>query len=330
MFMGWFEKILGPKLNKVFLWLGENVKRQVISFVFLVLVTLVVSPKIVKTATDTSFSNLFISFVNFTCWAIGTKNYIFILTIALILLTWVFAKIYFRVFKKTIEVNPEKEPGLWSYYKDSGWSLIEDKDCWEKVLKITNCTYPAILKFGDDWIDYCFSFQVKVPSFVPVDRQNFSFVVRARDKANNIFLQCKPDGKIRPHLLAGGIFIIDDKNEIDFLAEYPLDKWFDVKMVVEGDKITIFMMGVSATYKIPSEHYAVSSGMISPTMPLSKIKEFNLGKNNKKMEPSGGVMTSAFMLNLDYEKGTIGFRESGKETALFRKIKIELKHPFGE
>lgn len=254
-----------------------------------------------------------------------TTEFILGLSLVVALLFGFFLYLNSRMSKKVVEINPETEPNLWSFYKDSGWSIVQDDDSWNKVLKIKNSAYPAILKFGSEWINYVFSFQVKVPSSVEESHQNFSFVVRAKDKANSIFLQCRPGGKIRPHFIADGLFIVDSENEIDFPAEYPLDKWVSVTVTVEGDLITVSMMGVSTEYKIPSKRVTISGGLAKTVMTLKYVleKELNPSVDWTRTNLSSGV----FVLNLDYEKGTVGFRESDKEEALFRKIKVELRQP---
>lgn len=325
----WLEQIFGSNLRKFLLWLRDETKRQTAFFVLFLIITLVIGPKTIQVATNTCFLCVLSTFAEFVYKISVTQEYILTLTVVLILVIWAVMLMRSRIVEKAIEVNPEKEPGMWSYYKGSSWSLVEDNDCPGKVLKITNSFYPAILKFGNDWIDYDLSFRVKVPSTMREGNRNFSFVVRAKDKANNVFLQCFPSGKIRPHLIADGTIIIDDENKVAFPTEYPLDKWFDVSVKVSDDEITASIMGVSATYKIPSERFVVSLGTTPTVISLSKVREMNLlAEKEIKTEPAGGEQTHVVLLNLDYEKGTIGFRESGEEVALFRKIEIDPRQPF--
>ncbi|PIU73716.1 hypothetical protein COS78_00940 [Candidatus Shapirobacteria bacterium CG06_land_8_20_14_3_00_40_12] len=208
---------------------------------------------------------------------------------------------------------------------------MEDNTSWNKVLKLTKCEYPAILKYGNDWLNYNFSFETKIPAITdkdfPKEHQNFTFVVRARDKGNGVFFQCKPDGTIRPHLLTNGLFIVDDTNTIKFLAEFPIEKWIPVRIEVNGDNVVINIFSVSATYKIPSARLLLPSNEVRSVMTLDKV--LKLTDENKHPDTSKNPTSSEPKLafDLDYEKGTVGFRESGKETAMFRKIKIELLQP---
>lgn len=321
----WFEKLLGDYLNKVILWLRDDKKRLTIGILLFVFIILSIIPKVYNLFSKFEYVKTFLIITNFIYTNSDSKNFILSISAIVLLTTLCLIFLILRLSNKTININPEKQPDLWSFYKGSGWSIVEDEKSWNKVLKITNSGYPVILKFGNEWINYKFSFETKVPLEVKPQHRNFTFVVRAKDKTNNVFIQCLPSGKIRPHLFANGVIVVDDVNEIDFLAEYPLDKWFPVSVLVQGDKVSISMMSVSATYKIPSELFAVSSGMVSPVMLLSKVMELNLKK--KSDTPEGGVQVPVYVLDLDYEKGTVGFREYGEEMAMFRKIKVELIQP---
>lgn len=328
MAVDWFGKILEPKINSVVLWLRDETRRLVISLTLFAILVLVIYPKTTQFILGFSFTAAFENIWHPLYSAVGTRGYIIILSGLFLLLLISLLSTRSRLFRRTILIGPEKEPTLWSFYRGSEWSIVEDKDSWNKVLKITNCHYPAILKFGDGWIDYTFSFQTKVPSDVPKQFQNFSFVVRAKDKTNNIFFQCKPNGIIRPHLVATGVFLIDENNIIDFPAEYPLDKWIDVCTKVYGDTVSISMMGSTAIYRVPSTRYVIARSMIKPVMSLEEANKLNLEKEQAKdAEKQATLQAPSYLLDLDYEKGTIGFREHGLETALFRKIRVTLRNP---
>lgn len=325
----WFDELLGSYIKKLTLWIKDESGRFVFFVLALLILSFIIIPKFLAFLSVIDYPQVAVSSYEFIYKNSNSRGYGLILLGAILILILFMLFLHKKVMKGTIYVNPEKEPELWSFYKGSGWYIVDDIESWNKVLKITNSFYPAVLKFGHEWINYNLYFQVKVPSNVPVGSRNFSVVVRARDKSNNVFLQCNPDGKITPHVIADGIFIVDDKNPIDFLAQYPLDKWFDVSVSVQGDKAVIRNMGLSATYKIPSERFVISAGMTNSVMTLSYVIEKNIKRENSIESTSQGSSgIPVFVLNLDYENGTIGFRESGQEAALFRKIRIELKHPF--
>lgn len=324
----WFEELLGSYIKKLTLWIKDERERFIFSIIILLIFSFIILPKLLAFLSGIDYPKLVISSYEFTYKNSNTREYGLILLGTILILILCILYLYKKVMKRIIYINPEKEPELWSFYKGSGWYIVDDVESWNKVLKISNSFYPAVLKFGHEWINYNLYFQVKVPSSVPAGSRNFSVVVRAKDKSNNVFLQCKPDGVITPHVIADGIFIVDDKNPIDFLAQYPLDKWFDVSVSVQGDKVIIKNMGLSATYKIPSERFVISAGMTNSVMPLSYVIEKNIrreGSVESASQGSSGV--PVFVLNLDYENGTVGFRESGREAALFRKIRIELIQP---
>lgn len=325
----WFEKLLGQYINKSILWVKDGKVRFAIAVVCLFFFSVVVLPKLVTILNGINYShniaNAYIALYKFA----NTREFGLLLLGILLISCITIYSLYRTITIKSINIRPDKEPDLWSFYEGSGWSIVEDNDSWNKVLKVTNSSYPSILKFGTNWINYDLYFQVKVPSTVLPQHRNFSVVVRAIDKSNNVFLQCKPDGHISPHVITDGIFLVDDINQIEFLAEYPLDKWIDVRVSVKGDYVTISMMGTNASYKIPSGRYVISATTARAVMNLSEVRNVNIRQPGSiESSSSGSSGQPVFVINMEYEKGTIGFREFGTEAALFRKIKVELKKPY--
>lgn len=323
----WLQNTLGEYLSKLVLWAKDGKTRFVLFVLMALFVFIVIIPKVSQLLANYDYIALATSVWSFIYSNSNTKPFVIALLLVDFLLVLFVLQYLTRSTKRTFEINIGKHPNIWSYYKGSGWSISEDTTSWNKVLKLTNCGYPAILKFGTEWLNYCYSFEAKIPSTVRKGRQNFSFVVRARDKGNNVFFQCKPDGTITPHLVTNGLFIIDKANEIKFLADFSTDKWVPVKVNVKGDQVTITMLGVSATYTIPSTRLVIPSDKVRSDMYLDEALELtkNSGAENS-VATSQQAPKVAF--DLDYEKGTVGFRESGEEVALFRKIKVELLQPF--
>lgn len=95
-----------------------------------------------------------------------------------------------------------------------------------------------------------------------------------------------------------------------------------MQISVNGSEVTISMLGVTTTYKIPSMRLLLPGSALKAVMTLEETE--NLAKENSDKNNSSA---SHLAFDLDYEKGTIGFREYGDETALFRKIRIELLQP---
>ena len=325
----WLQKTLGEHLDRLVLWAKDDKRRFILFLIIAVFVIVVLLPRLFQLASSFDYIGLVTSIWIFIYTKSNTKEFSTIMFFAVLLLLFVVKQFLSHSLKRIFEIDIEKQPELWSYYKGSGWSIIEDATSWNKVLKLNNCTYPAILKFGNDWLNYNFSFEAKVPTDTEIKNPIFTFAVRAKDKGNCVFFQCRPDGTIRPHLITNGLFIVDEANELKFLAEFPTGKWIPVKVGVKGDNVSIFMLGVSANYKIPSTRLIIPGDKIRGTISLGEA--LRLTKENEPVEPEksigGNTTTTKLAFDLDYEKGTIGFRESGRETAMFRKIRVELIQP---
>mgnify|MGYP001583683032 CR=1 FL=1 len=319
MYLNWLQNILGQYLNKVILWAKDDKKRLVFFLFFAVFIYVVVVPKLIQVLTNYNYWDFVLTASTFIYNNSITKQFVSTLFIIVVILIIIVLRFFLKNYKRVFEINIEKQPELWSYYVGSGWSIVEDEESWNKVLKLTNSPYPAILKFGNEWLNYHLSFQAKIPPTVKKENQNFTFVIRAKDKGNAVFFQCKPDGTITPHFITNGLVIVDETNKIKFLAEFPINKWIPIKVSVKGDEVNISMLGVSAIYKIPSTRLAIPSSEIKGVMTLECANTLTKQNDNSA--------TSKLAFDLDYEKGTIGFREYGEEVALFRKIRIELLQP---
>lgn len=318
----WVDKILGDKINRSVLWIKES-KVRLIFVLFLILIFFVwIIPQVfIITATI----NIVELFQNSYAYIYGIQNSnLYILCLSIIVLA-ILHVLWNKIYKTNIvHIHPHKHPYFWSFFRNEiGWSLVTDNQSFYKVLKVSRMWYPTILKFGNDWINYELSFKVKVPKQDDTHRQHehFSFVIRAKDKVNNIFFQCLPSGKIRPHLLINGLFIIDDTNIIESLAEYPIGEWIEVRARIIGNEVQIIMQGVKSTYTIPSESFDVNiNDITSNAINLSRLRD--LARNISDEESRSHQST--ILIALDFEKGTIGFRQHGYETALFKQIKVKI------
>lgn len=325
----WLQKTIGEHWDRLVLWAKDDKRRFILFLIVAVFVFVVFLPKFYQLISNFDYLGVIVFVWSFIYSNSNTKEFSTVMFFAVLLLLLAFRQFLSRNSKRFFEINIEKQPELWSYYKGTGWSIVEDIKSWNKVLKLTNGMYPAILKFGNDWLNYNFSFEAKIPETVGSGNQNFTFTVRAKDKGNCVFFQCRPDGTIRPHFITNGLFVIDDINEIKFLAEFPIEKWIPVNVSVKGDDVNISMLGVSASYKIPSTRLIIPSDKIRGVISLGEA--LRLTKENEPVEleksTGGNSAVTKLAFDLDYEKGTVGFRESGRETAFFRKIKVELIQP---
>jgi hypothetical protein len=233
-----------------------------------------------------------------------------------------------KLFRNNFEEKFTSYLQNWSIPKDAEWVLTNDIEVSGRVLQVTNSSTPGILKEGRNWYDYEIDFYTKILE------DNFTILVRAKEKGNAVMLQFKTN-KLRPHLIVDGIFIVDDKNEQPLQIKIPIKKWIHVLVKVSGDYIDIFLDGSRVSYRIPSGLMRVPIDRVHSPMNLSEIerleneylimqvmKERAEKETGTKSDPS---FWKPYNFIFDFDIGTIGFREAGRENAMFRKIKVKKK-----
>lgn len=203
-------------LKQIGLWAKDDRRRFVIVIIAFAFISFVIIPRVSRFLINFDYigqiSSFWESFYSFS----NSRESLVLLYGAILIIVLRGVSRTGKNSKRAFDINVEKQSDMWSYYKGSGWSIIEDNESWNKVLKLTNCHYPAILKFGNEWVNYNFSFEAKVPASVLKQHQNFAFVIRARDKGNSVFFQCRPDGTITPHFITNGLLLVDKKTKLNF------------------------------------------------------------------------------------------------------------------
>jgi len=263
----------------------------------------------------------------------------------------IFAIIIYLFIKQysssSISDNFASNLNRWSTVKESGWFIQPCDDKPGKMLSVTNCYYPGILKDACSWYDYELSFIAKIGGGLKDEDQNFSFVVRAENNLNGVMFQitCR---KIRPHLLYNSTYILDAKNDEQLQTLIKPGEWVGVRVRIQGNIVKININGFDYVYKIPSLVIDnVSNIILKRNITLVELEEHGRGvektfqglvgayrmeespakglavkvaeDNFREITQGGTLIRVAF----DYQKGSVGFRESGPETAYFKNLKLK-------
>jgi hypothetical protein len=258
-----------------------------------------------------------------------------------IVLYWMYRQL---TYTKIINDNFKGGLNAWAIPLGASWTTQRCEDKLGKMLTVTNSTIPATLKGAYWWYDYEITFEAKIEGESPPHRQNFTIVIRSENNFNGIMLQITKT-HMRPHFIYQGTFIID--NEASQLLPTTLreNEWIKVKMTVKGNIVDIYINDYQLRYNIPTKIFSVENNIMSKgTITLEEIQTSDSDIKSKQrrigeilsMPPSAArdqaVQTIESIANtippysniiLEYQKGSVGFRESGEEKAHFREFKAK-------
>ena len=322
-------RIIGQQVDGFARWVRDS-KLRIVGFVLLISVIIAVARKI-DILIDWILAQLVISF-NYL-WLLLSRASVFdIITITLLICIVLYLG-NTEAKRKRYRVDLRSGISQWSIQPNSQWTITKDKDVTGRVLSVTQSGYPGILKHGLNWYDYILSFQTKIVANQRrgKDVSNFTFAIRAKDRLNGVFFQCTEDILIS-HLISDGIFIIDGAAEYQLPFRIPTGEWVNVLAKVRGDFVDIFIEKERITYRIPTALYGIPMSSVSPTMYLKDIQQSHDQRIKQEamraralkpdpQKPSSDIEQTHYF-SLEFDRGTIGFRESGNEQALFRNIQI--------
>jgi hypothetical protein len=138
---------------------------------------------------------------------------------------------------------------------EGGWRIAE-----KGTLLVTGSDAGGLTKVGATWENYTFTFEARIKD------KCLGVIVRGQDLNNYYMFQIHPD-KIRPHrrvaipliVKDGGVVFAKEEDQdsdqiqiVNFIAAWqifepptnispPLDGWFKVELVVEGESIRIYL-----------------------------------------------------------------------------------------
>lgn len=242
-----------------------------------------------------------------------------------------------------------EELSEWSIPSGSVWTTESAGDRPGKMLSVTDSYYPGTLKGAYGWYDYQVTFWAKIDGDVPSSLQNFSIAIRSENSLNGIMLQITKTHCI-PYLLYNGTYIRDEDNSQMLRTTLKTNTWIQVKIIVKGNNADVWVDNYHVQYKIETRVFnAVDTSLlsVSKTPTLKEIRQSNDDIQAKRAEiikkaETGEKLTSEedkknlwselsaeiakipsnTRIVLEYQKGSFGFRESGKERAYFRNLSV--------
>ncbi|OGG14029.1 hypothetical protein A2773_05775 [Candidatus Gottesmanbacteria bacterium RIFCSPHIGHO2_01_FULL_39_10] len=266
---------------------------------------------------------------------------------------WLFYLSLVHKKSKIVQDKFEKELNHWAIPLNAGWTIQRCTDRLGRMLSVTNSDFPGTLKASYSWYDYEVSFLAKMDDGVAPERQNFAFIVRSEDNYNGVMFQITKT-HVYPHLLYNSTYIKDTENDQRLPTVLSSGDWINVRVVVLGNIVEIYLDRFRASYKIPSLviNYGRSDLLARGSVNLKEIQDVNATVTEKysrissilRMAPSpakeeamktignifdeinkdsSGYSVSYSKVLLEYQKGSVGFRESGPEHAFFKDFKIK-------
>lgn len=340
-----FSKLASKFFQNVYLWANESYLRTfLVLFIFFVFGLPLVEylQELVRTIPYYQIGqDIFKFFYNNFSLSDYIVSILFILTAVFLL------KIYSEFQKMyVIFENFDDDLSRWSVPLNSVWTIQKCIDGLGKMLSVTNSFYPGILKETFSWYDYEIRFQVRLSKDTPVQLQLFSLVIRSENSLNGILLQITSN-HFNPHLLYNGTYILDKNSFQQLPTILPVEEWIMVRVIVKGNNVDILFAGYRIQYKIPTKVLNVESGVLYSGVDLTEleerhkkievsketiskyINEINAADESKKaglisdLDAYLKEVPSFSSITLEYQKGSIGFRQSNQEHAYFRYLRVK-------
>lgn len=334
----YIDLIIAPFLKKALTWIQEHTWRMFLSIVLLI-VLLAFGIMFSKWLTFSKLFKMASKLFSITL-LLSLKYYIYLLWANIII---VFGVIIYlakkerksRIIEVKIDRNSKPED-FFAIPPGSDWSLIPDDDVLGNVLSVSNSGLTGHLIKGAEWRNYRLTFKAKIVN------GNFTFAIRVVDKNNCIFFQCG-DSNIFPHLIIDGIAIRHFKDMVMPL-KIPTEKWVSVSALVQSNNVIINIDGIKREFNIPKGPWFIEKKNLKVVLEYNDVeKASKIALNAKNVvgdiqqdqtidevirELSANLVNikleDYYVFNFDFDRGTIGFRESLPEHALFKDIKVEL------
>lgn len=342
------QSLISKTFKKLYLWGSESTYKSLlllaVIFIFGVPLIGFLQNKVIYFPYKSSFDTLISFFQNNFNLAYYIIFASFLITFSL--LFYVLRKLNsFNIIKDNFEFDLSK----WGIPLSSSWTLHKCEDVLGKMLRITKSQFPATLKGANAWFDYLFSFYAKIDNDVPKINQKIGIIVRSENNVNGIMLQFEKD-YFRPHLLFNGTYFLDSEQDQQLPTILPINEWIKFEVFVKGTNIEIEFEGYKIHYRIPTKDYAVEDYLVSKdrttlkdleanskivsskqTELYKKIDEYlalkvddpNRSKKYEEFDKLRKAMPSTSKITFDYQKGSVGFRESGIEKIFVRNVIVK-------
>lgn len=236
--------------------------------------------------------NIFVAY-----FAFKFRDNITIFVLSIVVFT---ASLIFVIYQKTKDKDfysiPLDKPGEDAYWVGRGsFKFVRNESCYE----ITNSDVGFIYPKTSLWDDYYLECDFKIIN------TSLGVIFRAQNLSNCVMIQLF-DNKIKSHLRVNGQWIVYGEDKTN--GNLNVDSWYKLKAYCEKRKIRISIS--SGKKELLNRH------IIIPDNITVVVKQLSPNSNQVKEEFGQNV-------NVDFDFGSFGFRNYGKESALVKKAFVE-------
>ena len=329
------KRIYSKIFKNISIWASQTYKRSLIMVFFLLVLGVPLIVYLQSLVTNFKYIVVSLAIFSFLQKTFNLSNYL--IGIGFLIVGIILYKI-FRMINNTRVIKDNFGNGLngWAVPLDASWTTQRCIDKLGKMLSVTNSDYPGILKEAYWWYDYEISFETKIEK--THRSQNFTVVIRSESNFDGVMLQITRT-HLRPHFIYNGTFIRDAEAEEQLPTILPLDEWIKVKLIVKGKDVDMYIDGYKLQYKIPTKVFEVTNDILSRgSVTIDDLednqKELTTIKDILSMPESPAKVVAMQTISatsippyskiiLEYQKGSVGFREAGREKAHFRDFEIK-------
>lgn len=232
--------------------------------------------------------------VVFTYFTVSQFN-VFLISLVVFAVS-TFVVIYFKTKERDFYFFPFEKPGQKKDWVGRGdLKYFINQRCYE----ISNSHVGYILPKTFNWDDYKYEVDFKIANI------SFGFIVRAVNLSNYVMYQIF-NNRIKPHLRINGKWIVLD--EISFSNNLIEDNWYKLSVICEKRRVSIVIKNGNEIY--------FDRSLVIPDNITIEHKEIN-----EEAEETEKIIR--FNQDIDFDFGSVGFRNCSNERALLKNIFIE-------
>lgn len=337
------KKLYSRVLKGLSLWAAQSFRNSLL----VVFILLIIGIPIITTLQDLVKTFPYLS-VTYSILDFINSNYrtdYFLLFLTILIIFILIANL-FKNLQNNNMITDNFTKGLygWAIPTDSDWTMRDCGDVPGKMLTVYNSVYPGTLKGAYWWYDYEVSFHTKIDKDTRNrSGQSFNVVVRSESNFNGIILKISKTD-FQPYFLYDGTMIKDTDGHQKLPTILSDGEWIKVKLIVKGNNIDILINDYDLQYKIPTKVFdkveisVLSKDLVnieeienSNNQILNAIEILNMQESAAKKEAmktiksflSNNLIPPYTKVILEYQKGSVGFMEEGREKAHFRDFRIK-------
>ena len=210
------------------------------------------------------------------------------------------ASLIFIIYQKTKDKDfyfaPLDKPGSEKDWVGRGrFAYVRNENCFEITDSHTGYIFPKTA----NWDDYKFECDFKIVKI------SLGCIVRAMNLSNYVMYQLFYD-KVKPHLRINGEWIVTEENT--FEEKLKPDNWYKLAIICEKRSVRINIK--DGKVSLFDRHF-----IIPPQMGVVYREVDTKGEETKR--------ETRLLQNIDFDFGSIGFRNHGEERAFIKNVYLE-------